>query len=337
MKPKLVYIDHSFHQKTKSSDFLKNILRENFEIVDLWDESWKGEKPLTAEYINSQNFEFVLFFQSLLSIKELKKIKAKIIWVPMYDGVVSLGKYFWMELSTVKIKILSFSKTISEITKKNKIETMTAQYFFDPNYFRKVADYSQKKVFFWQRTKFCFDDVKRIIGNQEIDQFILKLDPDPGYEAVFPSKEDIEKYKIRIVQGTLSKEEYLSLLAESNIFISPRKYEGIGMSFIEAMTMGMATMAYDKPTMNEYINNQNGYLIGEKDQEIRLESFKDKGINARRFCKQGYVKWLEDRKLIGAFIFSKYKNPLKINLATVLFLKTGRFINKVILYFKNLF
>ena len=338
MKPKLVYIDHSFHQKTKSTDFLRDILSKNFEIIDIWDNSWKGEKNLTVDFINSQGFDYILFFQVLLPVSELKKIKAKLIWVPMYDSIVGKGESFWMELSTVSIKIISFSRKISEIAEKNAINAMSVQYFFNPENFGKVEDYSGKRIFFWQRMKFSFEDVKKIIGDQKIDQCILKLDPDPGYEAVFPSKEDIEKYNIKIIQSTLLKDKYLNLLKESNIFISPRRFEGIGMSFIEAMSMGMAVVAIDNPTMNEYINNENGYLFDSKKvREIGLVSFQQKGINARRTCKQGYSRWKADQKMVSNFIRSKFKNHSEINCATFLFLKIGQFINKIIQDFKNYF
>ncbi len=339
MKQKLAYIDHSFHKKTKSTYFLRDILRDHFDIVDIWDESWNGGEKISATQINSQNFDYVLFFQSFLPLCELKKIKAKIIWVPMYDGVVQLGNSFWMELSTISIKILSFSKKISEITANHKLDTLSVQYFINPEDLPMVVDYAKKKVFFWQRTNFSFSDVKKIIGNQEINQFILKLDPDPGYKASFPIKEDIEKYNIKIIQETLSKEEYTSLLKESNLFISPRKYEGIGMSFIEAMTMGLSVVAIDKPTMNEYIrNDKNGYLVDpNKLREIDFSTFKKNGINAREGCLIGYEKWKNSHGEIINFMHSQFANPTKINQTVLLFVKLRDLIVKVKLKLEDYF
>lgn len=40
---------------------------------------------------------------------------------------------------------------------------------------------------------------------------------------------------------------------EKAIFIAPRDYEGIGLSFLEAMAMGKAVVGVNNPTMNEYI------------------------------------------------------------------------------------
>jgi glycosyltransferase involved in cell wall biosynthesis len=43
--------------------------------------------------------------------------------------------------------------------------------------------------------------------------------------------------------------------------MAPRTYDGIGQSFLEAMSYGIKVIASDSPTMNEYIrHNHNGYL-----------------------------------------------------------------------------
>ncbi len=49
--------------------------------------------------------------------------------------------------------------------------------------------------------------------------------------------------------------EYLDMLAAANVFFAPRRAEGIGMSFLEAMAMGLCVVAPRGPTMSEYIEN----------------------------------------------------------------------------------
>ena len=36
MKKKIAFIDHNFHQKTRSGDFLREILKREFSINDYW-------------------------------------------------------------------------------------------------------------------------------------------------------------------------------------------------------------------------------------------------------------------------------------------------------------
>ena len=54
---------------------------------------------------------------------------------------------------------------------------------------------------------------------------------------------------------------YAPALRRAGIYFAPRLYEGIGISFLEAMAMGKAVVAPDNPTMNEYVtHNVNGFL-----------------------------------------------------------------------------
>ena len=59
-----------------------------------------------------------------------------------------------------------------------------------------------------------------------------------------------------------NSEEYMDHLSRCNIFIAPRLYEGIGLTFLEAMANGMVVLSPNSPTMNEYIqNNINGVFL----------------------------------------------------------------------------
>jgi glycosyltransferase involved in cell wall biosynthesis len=90
----------------------------------------------------------------------------------------------------------------------------------------------------------------------------MKLEPDPGFESSEIQPEDVKKYHIQFVEKWGSREDYWDTLNQCNVYIAPRVTEGIGMSFLEAMAMGIAVAAADKPTMNEYISHgDNGFLF----------------------------------------------------------------------------
>ena len=334
MKSKLAYIDHSFHQKTKSNDFLRDILSKNFEIIDIWDDSWKGEKNLTVDFINSQSFDYVLFFQVLPSASELKKIKAKLIWVPMYDDIVGFPWIFWKELSSMPIKIISFSNALSKKLEKFRLDYFYIQYFLNPDNFPVSNDSRKPIVFFWQRRSyFNFNNFKKILAINDTEKVILKDDPDPENNFINPSEEDIEKYNIEIISGDIGREKYLNILERCNVFVSPRKYEGIGISFLEAMSMGMTVVAYDHPTMNEYIEHgETGYLFSSKISNISQVDLCDLskvGEKARIFCKEGYVIWNRDKNKIYDFIISKNKELVKNNFI----IRCLIIIRKIVVYF----
>ena len=65
-RPRLAFVDHGFHAKTGSADFLRESLAEAADVVTLWDEGWRGGLSVTAERINTESPDAVLFFQLLL-------------------------------------------------------------------------------------------------------------------------------------------------------------------------------------------------------------------------------------------------------------------------------
>ena len=109
MKKRIAFIDHNFHQKTRSGDFLRKILKSEFYIDDYW-WSFKNKYKL---YNDIEHYDYFFFFQSLLPLEDLLKIKTKqIIWAPMYDNL-DKSKSFW--------KLKSY---LSQILLKNYVKGM---------------------------------------------------------------------------------------------------------------------------------------------------------------------------------------------------------------------
>jgi len=80
-KKRLAYVDYWSHQYTKSGDFLREILSEEFEITDFW---WKPNNKIPLNEINK--FEYIFFLDSDTEIIQgsidnfLDKIKNRKIW-----------------------------------------------------------------------------------------------------------------------------------------------------------------------------------------------------------------------------------------------------------------
>jgi len=250
-KLKLLWFDHSYHKKTMSTNFLKEILEKRFNVSVFWDDYWKGGEPLPVSEINK--YDYVFFFQTLLPFYKLKQIKAKIIWVPMFDGEQLSDKY-WYCLSSLSIKIISFSEYLHKKCMEFNIASLPLKYYLPPAFSEDIPK-TGRHYFFWYRGSLRFSNIKTFIDSQKIDSFVYRSAPDPYFKEETFSKEDIVKYKLQIIRDTKfeSKEKYLELLKKSNIYIAPRTIEGIGISFLEAMAIGMVVVAYNNGTMNEYI------------------------------------------------------------------------------------
>ncbi len=53
-----------------------------------------------------------------------------------------------------------------------------------------------------------------------------------------------------------------NILKSNTFHIAPKQEEGIGMTFLEAMTIGKIVIAKKAPTMNEYIiHGCNGFYL----------------------------------------------------------------------------
>jgi len=304
-KKTLVFIDHSYHKKTRSTVFFVDILKKDFNVTRIWDYSWRGGRGVDVSILN--NFDYLIFFQVLPEYPDLLKINKPIIWVPMYDSettnpfLINMTLYYKL-LATFPIKVISFSKKLHLRMIKLGFDGIYIQYYPDPNKFQKVT-YERKKILFWDRGDISFDDVKTNICDQKIESTIIKIDRDPSRNNMMPSGKDIKKYNIQVMNGHCSKAMYRSLLSKTNIYIAPRRQEGIGMSFLEALASGHCVVAHNNATMNEYIvDRKNGLLTKYWKKTIDLRDYSNIGKNARNKAKRGYKKWNQQKSEIIGFI-----------------------------------
>jgi len=320
MKKKAAYIDHSFKKKTKSNEFLKEILLAEYDLTELWDDSWKGGKTISIEFLNKNNFDAIFFFQYFPSSNFIRNLKCKkIIWFPMHDQEVNRNKAFYLRYLNSNLKIISFSKSLFLMFRKLGFDVYYYQYFKKPK--DNKIQINNLKVFFWfRKNPINWYIVKKLIGKNKVDSIIIKNSPDPNQKFIYPTNKEIERYKIRIIDKWLSKNEYNNLLESCNVFIAPREYEGIGMSFIEALSKNLCIIACDNPTMNEYIAHEiNGFLYNLNiAKELDLNHLFEIRKNVKEYVQRGYNLW-EKNKLNILHDINRQNN--RINFIKILYLK----------------
>lgn len=314
-KPELAFVDHSFHKKTRSGDFLRDIFRDKFNINDYWDNSWEEKKNSSVSVEELNKYKYIFYFQSLNNFKDLKRIKGNIIWAPMYDSV-SFNPLFWRKIYSLHIKVVCFSKNLFRLTSFIGIDSMYIQYFIQPNFTDKVINKLKKvKIFFWYRGNIKFNDIKKLFNHEYIEGITYLSMPDPGYQSETIKLDDIKKYDIKIIKSDfLPKEQYLKYLDESDVFISPRLREGIGMGFLEALASGKCIIGNDDATMNEYISdNKNGYLIYPQRKQIDFNAINQIIINSKKNATSGWGKWENEKQNLINFIFKPAKKRNILN------------------------
>ena len=304
---KIVFIGHSYHQKTKSSQFFIDYLSEFYGVETYFDESWNGgQEPDYSSILNSE-CKAIIFWQIMPSSKIIKTINNQnVIIFPMYDASHKISDFRYLG----NIKIINFSATLHKELQKFGFNS----YYFQ--YFPKPKDFCPGKIdeiFFWQRRSgFNVNHVLKILNNTNYKLHIHKA-VDPGQKFIPTLSQNTTQ--ITYSDWFDSKDELEKIISEKAIYIASRIREGIGMSFLEAMAMGKVVIANNEPTMNEYIvNGKTGFLCDYKNPTpVNICDVEEIQRNTYKYMQQGYNKWLLDRVRIIEIIESKQCKQKIIN------------------------
>jgi len=171
----------------------------------------------------------------------------------MYDDV-PFEQAYWTRYR--QFKVFCFSSTLEKLLISYGLNVWGARYYPDPG---APIDHSwdDLRAFFWQRYAYVdWPLVKRLMGEMEFARINLHWTPEE-HEAQRPpiGDEELANGKVQVSSWFKGSEEYRSYLTRYNVYFASRIYEGIGLSFLEAMAMGLCVVAPERPTMNEYIEN----------------------------------------------------------------------------------
>jgi glycosyltransferase involved in cell wall biosynthesis len=308
-KPLLFFFGHSYHQLTGSSQFFIDLLLTHYRVEIFWDESWQyPERGLTADVVNAIDPDVIIFYQMTPHHREIAKMRCKNkIVVPMHDQVVQGSLRNWRRLLRYDVRAINFCAESHRRFSEIGYSSLSVQYWPTPPAGFKVFETKvdeRLKVLFWiRRPQINWLTLKALLGNHRPETIILRVAADPGEEIVLPDSGDQREYNIQIVEGWLSKDDYLSLLKACNLYVAPRQYEGIGLSFLEAMAHGLAVIAPNLPTMNEYINADTGYLYDPHRLEpVDFSQLAQVRKRALQSVTDGNNKWLRQQADVLAFI-----------------------------------
>lgn len=303
---KILFVDHEYHKKTKSSDFLRKILKKNFIINDCWvDKGLKFNRDIFR-------YDNIFFHQIFPPLKILKKLKNKnIIWSPMYDSPLHPTGYSWLLWQIVKfynVKILSFSDAITKQISNKNIKYFNIRYFEKSKQI-KIKNDKKIKIFFWDRNEIKLENwIQKFNLNSISKIFYLKIE---SIKFVGEIDQKIKK-KIIYINKKFSKnnKNFRSLLKKADVFVCPRKKEGIGMAMIEALSYGKYIIANNDNTMCEYIKNKKiGLFIDDNIHQNRALDYVKKNYRYRlQHNTRGYNRYLKEEKNINSFVLKNQNN-----------------------------
>lgn len=297
---KIAYVDHSFHRKTLSTDFLPEILRRHGHVVNyFWDNTWNGGEPVNWQDV--QAYDVVIMFQAFCPIgnQYYRQLHQNVVFIPMLDSygawqgpLFNLTSY-WEPFQGSKV--LNFSNAIHSMTIGFGIKSHFVRYYQSAQVESTVPK-SGLHGFFWLRREdqISWNTIKLLIADTRFDSFHIHLANDPGSpEPKLPTTADIKRHNITTSKWFENKADINKVLDRTNVFFAPRMEEGIGQSFLEAFTRGQCVVAPNEGTMNEYIiHGVNGLLYNaQSPKPLDFAGVNELALKGREGARIGRTLW----------------------------------------------
>ncbi|WP_339808928.1 glycosyltransferase [Vreelandella sedimenti] len=280
VRKKIAFVDHSFHCKTASSMFFIYELEKKFDVDIFWSSRWKGVPDKYLENLY-KFYQHAIYWQVLPDLHVCHPRNTLVI--PMWDAVYNEYDSFYLKYKD--FRFLSFSYALHEKCLQNGIKSDYVKVFPKTLNLKNRKDDESKEpiIYFWQRTDdFTWQDLKTIIAGNCVGKVLLCNAVDPGCSFIPPSTSDIVNYSIEIIPWNKSHAELIACLSSTDIYVAPRKVEGIGFSFIEAIECGCTIICNNSSTMNEYIDDSTGYVVDySKPMPLDLSEWKKKKESMR--------------------------------------------------------
>lgn len=301
------FLTHPHHRFTQSFDWLYQALGREVRIL-------YGDSSTLETYLPSLGSDpprLLILFQ-LENLAAWASCFCPVLIFPMHDFTRITPDYYLASLR--RAEWVCFCRSLHHRLAGLGLSTRYLQYAPDPVNYPQVVWDRPLRAFFWERMPAEFDDraaetMVQSLGVRDLE--VRKLD-----DARFSPRHSREGNPG--VKGWGSREKYLRKLSEFNIFLAPRRYEGLGLTVLEAMAMGLCVVAEDHPTANEYLLPLwNGILYRGDTQTLyplpplTQKQLSEMGNNARTTVQLIHQKWTKDREEIGKVVSRLCSLPCK--------------------------
>ncbi len=289
------FIGHSHHRVTGSSRFLLDALRTRGTVEERWSDGWRAAAAPDPETLVTRDDEAVVVWQVEEAALALARTRhPNVTFFPMYDSCHAYVDSYWRQLAG--IKIVCFSATLHARLARLGLRTRHVQYFPAPPPAKGERPGRGLAGYLWQRNRdVTWAAVRTLLGDAPVERFTLHDAPDPGAgELPAPTPEEVVRYGIRTTRWFSNPAEAHAALAAHDVYFAPRVREGIGMSYLEAMAMGLLVVAPALPTHDEYVVSGVNGLLYDPERPIALDFSRRRalGARARESVERGHERWL---------------------------------------------
>ena len=308
---RICYVGHPAHAWSGSSKFFENLLEELGSLTVYRPTPVDIDNVIRTAF--ETNYDLYVFFQFDFLAYAFAYAGKKVIVVPMIDGSASYGSEHWRLLRGAKF--ISFSKSLDEYLRFNGHESFRIQYWPAPN---QQSRNKENSIYYWPRGHHQYVSVRKILASfenyPEMQIRVRKVDS-PDSELDY-SRFESERLKIVTVE---TREKHLSEIKKSKIYIAPRPSEGIGQSFLEAMSYGTPVLSRDYPTMSEYIlPGVNGLFFSANNRSLHEGiDFEMLGRNSHEAVRSGYEIYLRAQRDLQVYVLDLKNKNLRIKVSEV--------------------
>jgi hypothetical protein len=301
---KIAMIGHSYHNRTGSTKFLADLLAELGHVQSFAEETWCGGPNAWVKDFNESAFDLIVIVQAHEAFNYLSGAHPNVVFVPMYDAMLlNDGSFYWRD-EFASAKILCFSRKLRQNVMSRSSWHFFSHYFPNPTSYPIATDFQSIRPFFWYRTaQINLDMVLALCRETDIERFILHNAPDPGAPPAQLASIPPNLRRLDVTTWFDDAADYRAVITACNVFFAPRRVEGIGMGFLDAMASGMCVVAPNEPTMNEYIaHGTTGLLYNYgHDIPVDLTRARELGSRARESVERGHERWCADRPAVLEF------------------------------------
>jgi hypothetical protein len=283
---------------TKSSRFLIDVLRGELGSLAVFTSEWRW-----IHLPRKKHWDLLVYFQHFPQRWEIDCLDVgNIVLVPMFDDCPK-DAAFW---STYRdCRVLCFSSTLAELLRGFGMNVLSVQYF--PPVPDAAVDWDAPglSAFFWPRTHMLnWSHVRPLFEGAAWERIHIHRTDNLSKVAIDIGETEESRLPLKSSSWFDSPAQFRELLGKHKVFFAPRRAEGIGHSFLEAMSCGMAVISANGPTMSEYIRSgENGYLFDpESPKAPPWEHAREWGEAARRDSILGRERWLKSIPVMMAFM-----------------------------------
>lgn len=314
---KLLFVDHAFHQKTRSSEFFKDFLKQFFSFEEVFVDPQEPNEGLVAA--RSAQADIVLVWQLDFLAPIFLAAGCRTVVVPMYDGSANMPDLHWVWAH--RARFINFSRRLHDRIRRVGGASTLVKYFPAAQPEIRVPSFDKLHVFLWQRRPeegINVSLVERLLGERMTSLHVHNSPDNPTLETQRFIDRKLATYEFTSSKWFNSPQKYLELLDEANVFIAPRRSEGIGLATIEAMGRGMVVLACDYPVYDEYISNwTNGILFNaDTPGEVPLDRVAGEQISrlAWHTVVDGHNRWRESLPGVLNYIRSTPKPDVLVSI-----------------------